>query len=102
MSYIKALSCSDPTWLDPLRPVKAPFDDPRRAPGHVLGNGVRFGDSSDIRAAGEGVETMPRAQIRACRCCPWSPGFRPTISPPSNCPLPCAVSMSPATTMRPV
>jgi hypothetical protein len=46
------------TWLDPLRPVKAPFADPRRALGHLLGNGVRFGGSSDILAAGEGVETM--------------------------------------------
>jgi hypothetical protein len=47
------------TWLDPLRPVKAPIADPRRALGHLLGNGVRFGDrSSDILAAGEGVETM--------------------------------------------
>jgi hypothetical protein len=47
------------TWLDRLRPVKAPLADPRRALGHLLGNGVRFGDSSsDILAAGEGVETM--------------------------------------------
>jgi hypothetical protein len=46
------------TWLDRLRPAKAPIADPRRALGHLLGNGVRFGDASDILAAGEGVETI--------------------------------------------
>jgi hypothetical protein len=46
------------TWLDRLRPAKAPLADPRRALGHLLGNGVRFGDAADILAAGEGVETM--------------------------------------------
>ena len=46
------------TWLDPLRPAKAPLADPRRALGHLLGNGVRFGAAIDILAAGEGVETM--------------------------------------------
>jgi Toprim domain len=46
------------TWLDPLRPAKAPLADPRRALGHLLGNGVRFGKPADILAAGEGVETM--------------------------------------------
>jgi hypothetical protein len=46
------------TWIDPLRPAKAPIADPRRALGHLLGNGVRFGDVSGILAAGEGVETM--------------------------------------------
>jgi hypothetical protein len=46
------------TWLDPLRPAKAPIADPRRALGHLLGNGVRFGTVSDVLAAGEGVETV--------------------------------------------
>jgi hypothetical protein len=46
------------TWLDRRRPAKAPLVDPRRALGHLLGNGVRFGKASDILAAGEGVETM--------------------------------------------
>jgi hypothetical protein len=46
------------TWLDRRRPAKAPLADPRRALGHLLGNGVRFGMASDILAAGEGVETM--------------------------------------------
>jgi hypothetical protein len=46
------------TWLDPLRPTKAPLADPRRALGHLLGNGVCFGETSGILAAGEGVETM--------------------------------------------
>jgi Toprim domain len=53
------------TWLDPMRPAKAPLADPRRALGHLLGNGVRFGSAepapaqaADTLAAGEGVETM--------------------------------------------
>jgi hypothetical protein len=46
------------TWLDPQRSAKAPLTDPRRALGHLLGNGVRFGSASDILAAGEGTETM--------------------------------------------
>jgi hypothetical protein len=53
------------TWLDPRRSTKAPLADPRRALGHLLGNGVRFGtlepapaQAGDILAAGEGVETM--------------------------------------------
>ncbi|MFZ3234234.1 MAG: toprim domain-containing protein [Stellaceae bacterium] len=46
------------TWLDPRRTDKAPLADPRRALGHLLGNGVRFGKVADIVAAGEGVETM--------------------------------------------
>ncbi len=46
------------TWLDPLRPAKAPLADPRRALGHLLGNGVRLGTATDTLAAGEGLETM--------------------------------------------
>jgi hypothetical protein len=46
------------TWLDPRRSTKASLADPRRALGHLLGNGVRFGRASDIFAIGEGVETM--------------------------------------------
>jgi hypothetical protein len=46
------------TWLDRVRPAKAPIADPRRAMGCLLGNGVRFGAVADIVAAGEGVETM--------------------------------------------
>jgi hypothetical protein len=46
------------TWIDPLRRTKAPLVDPRRALGHLLGNGVRFGIATDLLAAGEGLETM--------------------------------------------
>jgi Toprim domain len=46
------------TWLDPVRPSKAPLADPRRALGRLLGNGVRFGVADDVLAAGEGIETM--------------------------------------------
>jgi hypothetical protein len=46
------------TWLDLSGGGKAPMPSPRRALGHLLGNGVRFGAARDILAAGEGVETM--------------------------------------------
>jgi hypothetical protein len=46
------------TWLDPSGNDKAPVDTPRRAIGHLLGNGVRFGVATEVMAAGEGIETM--------------------------------------------
>jgi len=46
------------TWLDPSGHGKAPLDTPRRAMGHLLGHGVRFGVAGDVMAAGEGIETM--------------------------------------------
>jgi hypothetical protein len=46
------------TWLDPLRQDKAPIATPRRAMGHLLGHGVRFGMAQDCLAAGEGIETI--------------------------------------------
>ena len=46
------------TWLDPSGTDKAPVDTPRRAMGHLLGHGVRFGIASDVMAAGEGLETI--------------------------------------------
>jgi hypothetical protein len=46
------------TWLDPSGNDKAPLDTPRRAMGHLLGHGVRFGIATDVMAAGEGLETM--------------------------------------------
>jgi hypothetical protein len=46
------------TWLDPSGNDKAPVDTPRRAMGHLLGHGVRFGVATDAMAAGEGLETM--------------------------------------------
>jgi hypothetical protein len=46
------------TWLDPSGRDKAPIDTPRRAMGHLLGHGVRFGVATDVMAAGEGIETM--------------------------------------------
>lgn len=45
-------------FLDPKHPRKADVEDPRRALGHLLGNGVRLGDVSNVLAAGEGIETM--------------------------------------------
>jgi Toprim domain len=46
------------TWLDPNGHDKAPVDTPRRAMGHLLGHGVRFGEATNVMAAGEGIETM--------------------------------------------
>jgi Toprim domain len=46
------------TWLDRDRPDKAPIANPRRALGHLLGNGVRFGAAADVVVAGEGIETL--------------------------------------------
>jgi Toprim domain len=46
------------TWLDPSGSDKAPVDSPRRAMGHLRGQGVRFGVAHDVMAAGEGIETM--------------------------------------------
>jgi hypothetical protein len=53
------------SWLDRTGTAKAPIADPRRALGHLLGNGVRFGNAAELApaqagvvAAGEGVETM--------------------------------------------
>ena len=46
------------TWLALSGRGKAPISDPRRALGHLLGNGVRFGVATDVMAAGEGIETV--------------------------------------------
>lgn len=46
------------TWLDPSGQAKAAMSEPRRSLGHLLGNGVRFGDVTDVLIAGEGLETM--------------------------------------------
>jgi hypothetical protein len=46
------------TWLDPTGDNKAPVETPRRAMGHLLGHGVRFGAPTDVMAAGEGIQTM--------------------------------------------
>lgn len=46
------------TWLDRSGQDKAPIASPRRAMGHLLGHGVRFGVADDVMAAGEGIETM--------------------------------------------
>jgi hypothetical protein len=46
------------TWLDPATCDKAPVAYPRRAMGHLLGHGVRFGLAGEVMAFGEGIETM--------------------------------------------
>lgn len=46
------------TWLDADGAAKAPVAYPRRAIGHLLGYGVRFGLAGEVMAFGEGIETM--------------------------------------------
>jgi hypothetical protein len=46
------------TWLHPDMTGKASVATPRRAMGHLLGHGVRFGNAGPVMAAGEGIETM--------------------------------------------
>lgn len=46
------------TWLDPAARDKAPVTYPRRAMGHLLGHGVRFGAMGDVMVFGEGIETI--------------------------------------------
>jgi hypothetical protein len=46
------------TWLNDAEIDKAPVAYPRRAMGHLLGHGVRFGPAAPVMAAGEGIETM--------------------------------------------
>lgn len=45
------------TWLTSDGSDKAPVDYPRRAMGHLLGHGVRFGIAAPVMAAGEGIES---------------------------------------------
>jgi len=53
-----AITGAHRTYLDPSGAGKAPVETPRRAMGQLLGNGVRFGVTGDVLAAGEGIETM--------------------------------------------
>ena len=53
-----AITGAHRTWLDPSGHDKAPVETPRRAMGHLLGKGVRFGIAGDVMAAGEGIETV--------------------------------------------
>lgn len=46
------------TWLDPQSHDKAAVAYPRRAMGHLLGSGVRFGKADSVMVAGEGLETL--------------------------------------------
>ena len=61
------------TYLDPARPEKAKVADPRRTLARVGGGAVRFGDTGDTIAVGEGIETMlsvqaafPKLPVAAC------------------------------------
>ena len=90
------------TWLDPRRPAKAPLADPRRALGHLLGNGVRFGAADRHARRRRRHRDHARAQIGAALLA----DDRRALGQPSRRPRPapalCAASMSRATTTRPV
>jgi hypothetical protein len=62
-----AITGAHRTWLDPAGDEKAPVSTPRRAMGHLLGHGVRFGVVRDVMAAGEGIESLlSLRQITPC------------------------------------
>ena len=46
------------TYLAHEAPMKANIEDPRRTLGHVAGGAIRIGDTEDLIAIGEGLETM--------------------------------------------
>ena len=77
------------TWLDPRRSDKAPLADPRRALGHLLGNGVRFGKRGRRPRRRRRRRDHARAQIDAaliaghCRAL-GQPPRRPRSAP---CPV---------------
>lgn len=56
--HIGAITGAHRTWLDPSGTDKAPIETPRKAMGALLGHAVRFGNSAEVMAAGEGIETM--------------------------------------------
>lgn len=53
-----AITAVQRTYLSADGSQKAPLDEPRRALGDLLGNGVRFGEADDVLLAGEGIETV--------------------------------------------
>ena len=89
------------TWLDRHRPDKAPIANPRRALGHLLSNGVRFGAAADVMDAGEGIETM-LALKSVLPMLPMIAALSANHLGAFDLPLPSSASMSRATTMRPV
>ena len=75
------------TWLQRDGSDKAPLATPRRAMGHLLGNGVRFGSVNEIMAVGEGIETMlsirtalPDLPVTACLSAAHLAAFDPPAS----------------------
>jgi hypothetical protein len=75
------------TWLQRDGSGKASVLTPRRAMGHLLGNGVRFGRTLDIMAVGEGIETMlsirtalPHLPVTACLSAAHLAAFDPPAS----------------------
>ena len=61
------------SWLDRTGTAKAPIADPRRALGHLLGNGVRFGSASELPASGSSRPAKASKRCwrspRYCRRC---------------------------------
>ncbi len=57
------------TWLDPSGHDKAPIDSPRRAMGHLLGHGVRFGVATTLWPPAKASRPCCRC-ARSCRRLP--------------------------------
>ena len=80
---------------------KAPVDTPRRAMGHLLGNGVRFGVAARCHGGRRRHRDHAVAAMRHARPAHGRRRSRPITSPPSCSRRRCGVSISPATTIRP-
>ena len=80
---------------------KAPLADPRRAIGHLLGNGVRFGCAADMSRRRRRRRDHARAQIGPAAPADDRRAFGQSSRRARSAPG-YAVSMSPATTTRPV
>ena len=57
------------SWLDRTGTAKAPIADPRRALGHLLGNGVRFGTRDRHRSPPAKASKRCWRSPRCCRRC---------------------------------
>ena len=57
------------SWLDRTGTAKAPIADPRRALGHLLGNGVRFGSRDRRRSRPAKASKRCWRSPRCCRRC---------------------------------
>ncbi len=74
------------TWLARDGSGKAPFDEPRRAMGHLLGNAVRFGEGREPSSQRAKASRPCSRFSRSFRRCPWRRACPPRTLPPSLLP----------------